>query len=92
MRKHTARHWLHAALDLLPIILIPVFMIYSHRHSMTTQTTVDIQYKYETNDVNNYNDVITGNVYYWNYTLDNDSGYDYTGFDITILKDIQLLV
>ena len=34
MRKNTARHWLHATLDLLPVILIPVFMIYSHRHTI----------------------------------------------------------
>ena len=40
MRKNTARHWLHATLDLLPVILIPVFMIYSHRHDMSTDITV----------------------------------------------------
>ena len=35
MRKHDVRKWLHAVLDLLPVILIPVFMIYSHRHTLT---------------------------------------------------------
>ena len=34
MRKNDARKWLHATLDLLPVILIPVFMIYSHRHTI----------------------------------------------------------
>lgn len=34
MRKHDVRKWLHAVLDLLPVILIPVFMIYSHRHTI----------------------------------------------------------
>lgn len=34
MRKHDVRKWLHAILDLLPVILIPVFMIYSHRHTI----------------------------------------------------------
>lgn len=34
MRKHDVRKWLHAILDLLPVILIPVFMIYSHRHEI----------------------------------------------------------
>ena len=40
MRKNTARHWLHATLDLLPVILIPVFMIYSHRHDLSTDITI----------------------------------------------------
>lgn len=34
MRKHDVRKWLHAILDLLPVIIIPVFMIYSHRHTI----------------------------------------------------------
>lgn len=34
MRKNSPRKWLHAVLDLLPVILIPVFMIYSHRHAI----------------------------------------------------------
>lgn len=34
MRKNSPRKWLHACLDLLPVILIPVFMIYSHRHTI----------------------------------------------------------
>ena len=34
MRKHDPRKWLHAVLDLLPVIIIPVFMIYSHRHTI----------------------------------------------------------
>lgn len=34
MRKNDVRKWLHAILDLLPLIVIPVFMIYSHRHNI----------------------------------------------------------
>ena len=65
MRKNTARHWLHGALDLLPVLLIPVFMIYSHRHDMTQQTQVDIQYKYQSNEVNQVSDLQSGNLYYF---------------------------
>lgn len=38
MRKNAPRKWLHAILDLLPVIMIPVFMIYSHRHDIDTYT------------------------------------------------------
>lgn len=34
MRKHSPRKWLHAVLDLLPLIIIPIFAIYSHRHTI----------------------------------------------------------
>lgn len=44
MRKHDVRKWLHAILDLLPVILIPVFMIYSHRHDIGgSSVTIDNQ-------------------------------------------------
>lgn len=65
MRKNSARRWLHFALDLLPIILIPVFMIYSHRHVLTETKDVDIQYKYQSNEVVDlYTDCVVGNIYY----------------------------
>lgn len=64
MRKNTPRHWLHAVLVLLPVLLIPVFMIYSHRHAMTELKDVDIQYKYQSNEVNSVDDLIEGNIYY----------------------------
>ena len=34
MRKHSARKWLHAILDLLPVIILPIFAVYSHRHTI----------------------------------------------------------
>lgn len=51
MRKNSPRKWLHAILDLLPVILIPVFMIYSHRHtidsySVTRQEKVNQPYNF----------------------------------------------
>lgn len=67
MRKNSPRKWLHACLDLLPVILIPVFMIYSHRHDVSTTTTYTEQVPvyYETNEVNDYNDLLVGNIYHW---------------------------
>lgn len=47
MRKSTPRHWLHAVLDLLPVLLIPVFMIYSQRHDINNLTA-------EVNNVETY--------------------------------------
>lgn len=38
MRKNDVRKWLHALLDLLPLVVIPVFMIYSHRHTIDNYT------------------------------------------------------
>lgn len=79
MRKSTPRHWLHAVLDLLPVLLIPVFMIYSHRHDMTEQKEVDIQYKYQSNEVNSYEDLIEGNSYLFEYMyVDNNLNVDTT--------------
>ena len=40
MRKNSPRKWLHACLDLLPLVVIPVFMIYSHRHTIDNYTVV----------------------------------------------------
>lgn len=50
MRKHDVRKWLHAILDLLPVILIPVFMIYSHRHTIDSY-----QVEYAQNEVVDFN-------------------------------------
>lgn len=66
MRKHDVRKWLYAILDLVPVILIPVFMVYSHRHTLTEQTSVDIQYKYQSNEVESIDDLVAGNIYQLN--------------------------
>lgn len=34
MRKHCIRKWIHAICDLLPLLVIPIFAIYSHRHTI----------------------------------------------------------
>ena len=38
MGKNKARHILHGVLDCLPIILIPIFMIYSQNHEINDNT------------------------------------------------------
>lgn len=78
MRKNDARKWLHAALDLLPVILIPVFMIYSHRHDITSGVPVvdsDVVRKYTTNEVSTYDDLVNGNYYYFNFKYVRDNGW-----------------
>lgn len=81
MRKNSARKWLHFTLDLLPLIAIPVFMVYAHRHTLTERTNVEINYKYETNEVDSADDLIEGNIYHLyinNESVDNfvlDGGY-----------------
>lgn len=68
MRKHCPRKLLHACLDLLPVVLIPVFMIYSHRHDLTTGLpTVNFERKYNTNSLTDYNDIVVGNSYQFTY-------------------------
>lgn len=34
MRKNAPRKWIHAILDLLPLLIIPIFAIYSQRHEI----------------------------------------------------------
>ena len=79
MRKNSARKWLHVTLNLLPLLAIPVFMIYSHRHTLTERTDVEITYKYDTNEVNDVNDLVVGNVYH------SDSLYLEYGYEYSIL-------
>ena len=56
MRKNSPRKWLHAILDLLPLFVIPVFMIYSHRHTIDSYSVT----RTEVNEVNVYQFVING--------------------------------
>lgn len=71
-------HWLYLSLLVLPIVTIPVFMIYSHRHDLTQRTEVDIQYKYQSNEVNSVDDLIVGNIYYLERLYIVDSPYEFS--------------
>lgn len=53
MRKHSVRKWLHAILDLLPVIILPIFAIYSHRHTIDSYEVTVPQ-----NEVVNFNQLI----------------------------------
>ena len=89
MRKNDVRKWLHATLDLLPVILIPVFMVYSHRHtidsgSLTIPTNsivkIDnlIPYSESNYDLNtNINDYNIGNTGFYVSTLNDNGDYFY---------------
>lgn len=55
MRKNSPRKWVHAILDLLPLLVIPIFAIYSQRHVVDNNSVVvggyETQLVYETNEV-----------------------------------------
>lgn len=92
MRRHDARKWLHAILDLLPVILIPVFMIYSHRHDVAQDFEVVTQEPnyYETNEVTSASDIVVGNIYYYtnSFTSDyNGNSLDLFSLDVNLFKD-----
>lgn len=76
MRKNSARRWLHFILDLLPLVVIPIFAINIINRSPEpisvvvddTETTYDIQYqyKYQTNDVDeDPNNILLNRVYHF---------------------------
>lgn len=76
MRKHSVRNFLHAVLDLLPLLVIPIFAINIINRSpepisvevgsSTPVANIEYQYKYQTNDVNTLNDLVEGNLYHLN--------------------------
>ena len=93
MGKNKARHILHGVLDCLPIILIPIFMIYSQNHEINDNTlTINESYwevcnKYETNEIQTSDDIISGNIYYMDlFTLNTDFINRGDGFVITFYK------
>ena len=78
MGKNKARHILHGVLDCLPIILIPIFAIYSQNHEINDNTlTINESYYennilYQTNEVNSVNDIVSNNIYHFD-SLEIDS-------------------
>ena len=61
-------HWLYAVLMLLPVAFIGVRCGYvmfnkNAKDSYSGSTTYEINYKYQSNEVNSINDLIDGNVY-----------------------------
>ena len=86
MRKNSPRKWLHACLDLLPVILIPVFMIYSHRHDVTEN--VQVNYKYQSNEVNSLYDIQMNKLYYME-KMEFADDIDFTAFNDFTIKIVK---
>lgn len=42
MRKHSVRKWLHAVLDLLPVLILPIFAIYEINHDHNEPISVEV--------------------------------------------------
>lgn len=96
MRKNSPRKWVHAILDLLPLLVIPIFAIYSQRHvidnnSVTIEKTITQYRNYKQLVVNGLPSSNSG-VEHWyvdygcNISLGADNSDDYGGsifFDIS---------
>lgn len=98
MRKNTARKWVHLLLDLLPVLIIPIFAIYLINHNpqgLQVETGGwEVQEKYQTNEVNNVDDIVIGNIYHCDEMRFNDVSMDYGRyfFQIYILRCEKFLV
>lgn len=90
MKLNKLFHWLYFCVMALPLVVAPIFAIYSHRHTLTEQTSVEIQYKYQTNVLDNtFSNMVNGNIYkfevndeFWN-VFDYDYGFycDFVAFE-----------
>lgn len=79
MKKHSVRKWLHAILDLLPVILIPVFMVYSHRHDIEgNQAQITQSFKTDFNQlleptINSFYGTVEDNIYKFDFETETSS-------------------
>ena len=95
MRKNAASKWLHFILDLLPLVIIPIFAINIINRSPEpitvevgeTKQVVDVQYKYQSNEVNNLDDLVAGNVYHLSEFTFNEAYNDYDFICIALKYD-----
>lgn len=71
MRKHSVRKCIHAICDLLPLFVIPIFAIYTHRHNVAQDTVIveDKPIYYESNEINSVSDIVVDKVYFWEDNL-----------------------
>ena len=89
MRKHSVRKWIHAILDLLPLLVIPIFAINIINRSVELLSVeygdiyTEVNYKYETNEVNSLQDIQVGRIYHFNGAVDLGD-FDYSAYQITI--------
>lgn len=89
-KKHikSVAHWVIMCFVLLfPIVLVGVSSFAKEEN----QTEVNIQYKYETNEVNTLEDIISGNIYYFEFPYTSSDSYLYAGgFDFVRFNCIYL--
>lgn len=89
MRKNTVKKWIFGAIKCLPLLVIPIFAIYSQRHTIENNSVVvggyDYVEKYSSNDVFSSSDLVEGNVYH--LTIDNSAlGSIYFNLSFTFLS------
>ena len=71
-------HWLYGVIMLLPIFAIGVTSLVS-TFNMSAKEESEFVYKYETNEVNSYDDLIVGNIYRFDLNEDFLSDYEENG-------------
>ena len=88
-------HWLYACVMLLPLVVAPVYAIFMHRHNVTNYEVqtggYEVTEKYTTNEVNDFGDLVVGNIYHIDYFYITDSSLDMDSvFTINILKALNV--
>lgn len=79
-------HWLYASLMMLPLFAIGITCLVNVFNNTEQQETT-INYKYETNEVNSFEDLKVGNAY--NFKI-NDTYLDEFTFDSSIINDVMI--
>lgn len=82
MRKNTPRKWIHAILDLLPLLVIPILAIYSQRHDINSNIVERIEPNYITLEQNVLNGFPTSDLNnisssFTEYPVEYSSTYQY---------------
>lgn len=73
MKKKSVKHLLHFMLLCMPLLLLLIACIFPTKQIQNTYaleettTTQEYDYKYETNEINNFNDIVIGNIYLLDY-------------------------
>lgn len=86
-------HWLYAVLMFLPLVMfLPSCLYYSLNKYATNETTTQINYKYQSNEINTSDDLINGNIYEFNLInfLDEQENGNYiyiNGCKVILLTD-----
>lgn len=67
MRKNDVRKWIHAGLDLLPLLIIPIFglAVRSDNNFQPIEVTFKEEVFAQSNIVETYQDIKVGNIYKW---------------------------